>query len=55
MPELEKKNVCVVDQSNESARSLMMKLAKSAKPGAVIYVTEDEFEVLRTGVIQIDT
>lgn len=49
--ELHKKAVYVVDRDNEAAWSLMRKLCEHSKPGAVIPVTHEEFEVLRDGVI----
>jgi len=55
MPELDKKDCFIVDGSNEAARSLMTKLCKNARPGAVILVTNEEFECLKNSVIRITT
>jgi len=54
MPELDKKDVFIVDKSNKAAKSLMMKLCKDCKPGAVIFVTDEEFAALKTGVIRLE-
>ena len=55
MAELNKKDIYIVKKDDKAANSLMMKLAKNFKPGAVIFVTDDEFECLNKSVIRIDT
>lgn len=54
MPELPKKDCYIIDNSNDSARTLIAKLCEQTKPGAVIFVTNEEFEVLRDGVIRLE-
>jgi hypothetical protein len=49
--ELHKKAVYAVDRDNEAAMTLIQKLAASCRPGHIIPVTHEEFEVLRDGLI----
>ena len=53
MSELPKKDVYIVNQDDKAAKSLMIKLCEQAKPGAVIFVTEEEFECLNGSVVRI--
>lgn len=54
--ELEKKHIYVVNSENEAARDLMKKICeRGRKPGAVVFVTSEEFEVLKDGVIILQT
>ncbi len=55
MPELNKKDCFIVDESNQEAKGLMIKICKQAQPGAVIFVTHEEFECLNESVIRIET
>lgn len=54
LPEVKKNVIYVVDNSKPAARTLMEKLCNNCKPGAVILVTKEEFEVLKAGVIQLE-
>jgi len=54
MMELAKKEMFVVDVSNKSACMIIKKLCRrSFRSGAVFFVSPDEFEALKDGVIQI--
>jgi len=54
MPELQKKDCFIVDESNKAAKSLMIKLCENVKPGVVIFVTREEFDCLKESVIRIE-
>lgn len=49
--------IYLVETDNEgAAASLAMKLAEKSKPGAIILLTKDEFEIVRNmHVVEIDT
>jgi len=53
MQELNSKDIFIVDSSNEAAKSLMLKLAGNAKSGAIIFITNEEFKCLESGVIRM--
>lgn len=53
--ELDVKRVYVVDESNEAAWSLMLKICRNGvKNGAVIPISKEEFMALKDAVIILD-
>lgn len=54
MPELQKKDCFIVRKQDKAASELMYKLCRNAKPGAVIFVTDDEFNCLKDSVIRME-
>lgn len=54
MKGLEKKDCFIVRKQDKAARELMIKLCKNAKPGSVIFVSDDEFNSLKDSVIRIE-
>jgi len=52
MREIPKKDIFIVRADTE-AMSLMMKICKNPRPGAVICVTDKEFAALKDDVIRI--
>jgi hypothetical protein len=42
-----------VVRRTEAARTLVEKLVRVAKPGQIIFVTDEEFEELKAGVIRL--
>jgi hypothetical protein len=53
--QLDKQLIYVVDCSNPHATSVMRKIAKAARPGAIVEVTEEEFLALKHAVILLDS
>ena len=51
---LPRKAVFVVDESNQEARALMIKLCENYREGAVIFVSAQEFEALKDAVMVLD-
>ncbi len=54
MKELSKMDKYFVKKSDKAAMSVMMKLCKNSRPGAVICVTDEEFKALRESVIVLE-